>query len=81
MKLYIHDEIGFVEDISSTQDGDLLVVNAARCSLDKQHEDFDEKKRYSTHQLSGEREACPSLSPSTTHCEDVSTYLHIAADR
>lgn len=44
MKLYIHDEIGFVEDISSTQDGDLLVVNAARCSFDKQHEDFDEKK-------------------------------------
>lgn len=44
MKLYIHDEIGFVEDISSTQDGDLLVVNAARCSFDKQHHTFDEKK-------------------------------------
>lgn len=44
MKLFIHDEIGFVECMTATADGDLLVVNAARCSFDKQHHDFDEKK-------------------------------------
>ena len=44
MKLFIHDEIGFVECMTATTDGDLLVVNAARCSFDKQHHDFDEKK-------------------------------------
>jgi thymidylate synthase (FAD) len=35
---------GSVELMSNTQDGDLLVVNAARCSFDKQHEIYDEKK-------------------------------------
>ena len=35
---------GSVELISNTQDGDLLVVNAARCSFDKQHEEFDKEK-------------------------------------
>ena len=32
---------GFVELMSHTEDGDLLVVNAARCSFDKEHEDLD----------------------------------------
>ena len=35
---------GSVELMSSTCKGDLLVVNAARCSFDKQHEIYDEKK-------------------------------------
>ena len=32
---------GSIEVMSATFDGDLLVVNAARCSFDKQHEAFD----------------------------------------
>ena len=35
---------GSVELISNTCKGDLLVVNAARCSFDKQHEIFDQAK-------------------------------------
>ena len=35
---------GFVELMSHTEDGDLLVVNAARCSFDKEHEDLDSDK-------------------------------------
>mgnify|MGYP003113705247 FL=1 len=34
---------GSVELMSHTQDGDLLVVNAARCSFDKQHEVLDQE--------------------------------------
>ena len=34
---------GSLELMSNTDDGDLLVVNAARCSFDKQHEVYDEK--------------------------------------
>ena len=34
---------GFIELMNHTPDGDLLVVNAARCSFDKEHEVFDEK--------------------------------------
>ena len=35
---------GSIELMSNTCNGDLLVVNAARCSFDKQHEIYDEKK-------------------------------------
>jgi thymidylate synthase (FAD) len=35
---------GSIELLSNTCKGDLLVVNAARCSFDKQHEIFDETK-------------------------------------
>jgi thymidylate synthase (FAD) len=42
--LYTKDDIGFVELINHTKDGDLLVVNAARCSFDKQHEEFNYEK-------------------------------------
>ena len=34
--------IGSVRMMRATEDGDLLVVNAARCSFDKEHEMFDE---------------------------------------
>lgn len=43
MKLPVLDK-GSVELISSTADGDLLVVNAARCSFDKEHSEFDNVK-------------------------------------
>ena len=35
---------GYVELINHTLNGDLLVVNAARTSFDKQHEEFDTQK-------------------------------------
>ena len=35
---------GSVELMSHTEDGDLLVVNAARCSFDKEHESYDPDK-------------------------------------
>jgi len=35
---------GSVELMSHTEDGDLLVVNAARCSFDKEHENYDPDK-------------------------------------
>tara|TARA_R110000782_G_scaffold102791_5_gene190179 strand:+ start:13472 stop:14152 length:681 start_codon:yes stop_codon:yes gene_type:complete len=34
--------LGSVRMMRATEDGDLLVVNAARCSFDKEHEMFDE---------------------------------------
>ena len=43
MKLFIWDDIGFVERMAYTENGDLLVVNAARCSFDKEHTEFKEK--------------------------------------
>jgi len=43
MKLQVLDQ-GSVELMSHTPDGDLLVVNAARCSFDKQHTEFDDEK-------------------------------------
>ena len=41
MKKYTEDGIGFIESMTHTENGDLLVVNAARCSFDKEHEEFD----------------------------------------
>ena len=43
MKIPVLD-YGYVDLLNHTEDGDLLVVNAARCSFDKQHEEFDEEK-------------------------------------
>jgi len=43
MKIFCLDK-GAVELISNTCKGDLLVVNAARCSFDKQHDIFDNTK-------------------------------------
>ena len=43
MKINCLDK-GVVELITNTCKGDLLVVNAARCSFDKQHEIFDNTK-------------------------------------
>jgi len=35
---------GYVELITHTEKGDLLVVNAARCSFDKEHKEFDNER-------------------------------------
>ncbi len=43
MKIPVLD-YGYVDLINHTPDGDLLVVNAARCSFDKQHEELDSEK-------------------------------------
>ena len=43
MKVFCLDK-GYVELINHTPNGDLLVVNAARASFDKQHETFDYEK-------------------------------------
>jgi thymidylate synthase (FAD) len=43
MKIKCLDK-GYVELLNHTPDGDLLVVNAARCSFDKEHKEFDEEK-------------------------------------
>ena len=42
-KHYILDH-GYVDYMSHTPEGDKLVVNAARCSFDKEHKVFDEEK-------------------------------------
>lgn len=44
MRYTTEDGIGFIEPMSFTEKGDLLVVNAARCSFDKEHALFDEEK-------------------------------------
>ena len=43
MKINCLDK-GYVQSISQYENGDLLVVNAARCSFDKEHDIFDEAK-------------------------------------
>ena len=65
--LYTKDDIGFVELINHTKDGDLLVVNAARCSFDKQHEEFDyEKDSRLIHYLAKHEHLLPFRHPSIT---------------
>jgi thymidylate synthase (FAD) len=43
MKITCLDK-GYVELITHTEKGDLLVVNAARCSFDKEHKEFDNER-------------------------------------
>ena len=38
-----------IDVLNYTPKGDLLVVNAARCSFDKQHEEFDKEKDAKLH--------------------------------
>ena len=58
---------GYVELLSHTPDGDLLVVNAARCSFDKQHEEFDfEKDAKLINYLARERHVLPFRHPNVT---------------
>ena len=58
---------GYVELLSHTPDDDLLVVNAARCSFDKQHEEFDfEKDAKLINYLARERHVLPFRHPNVT---------------
>jgi thymidylate synthase (FAD) len=43
MKIPVLD-YGYVDLMNHIEEGDLLVVNAARCSFDKQHDEFSEDK-------------------------------------
>ena len=56
-----------IELLSHTPDGDLLVVNAARCSFDKEHKEFDEDKDAKLiNYLARERHVLPFRHPSAT---------------
>tara|TARA_A100001515_G_scaffold120522_1_gene103501 strand:+ start:55 stop:699 length:645 start_codon:yes stop_codon:yes gene_type:complete len=56
-----------IELLSHTPDGDLLVVNAARCSFDKEHKEFDgDKDAKLINYLARERHVLPFRHPSAT---------------
>ena len=60
-------EPNFVDVINYTRNGDLLVVNAARCSFDKQHDTFDEEKDTRLiNYLAREKHLLPFRHPSAT---------------
>ena len=65
-------DYGSVELLNYTKDGDLLVVNAARCSFDKEHEEFDyEKDSRLIKYLAREKHVLPFRHPVATlrlHC-------------
>jgi thymidylate synthase (FAD) len=66
MKINCLDK-GSVELITNTCKGDLLVVNAARCSFDKQHEIFDHTKDAKLiHYLAKHEHLLPFRHPSAT---------------
>ena len=66
MKLQVLDK-GFVELMSHTPEGDLLVVNAARCSFDKENKEFDEDKdKRLINYLARERHDLPFRHPVAT---------------
>ena len=66
MKLQVLDK-GSVELMSHTPEGDLLVVNAARCSFDKENKEFDENKdKKLINYLARERHDLPFRHPSVT---------------
>jgi thymidylate synthase (FAD) len=56
-----------IDVLNFTPKGDLLVVNAARCSFDKQHEEFDEEKdRKLLNYLAREQHVLPFRHPVAT---------------
>jgi len=56
-----------LEVLNYTPDGDLLVVNAARCSFDKEHDTFDEEKDTRLiNYLAREKHLLPFRHPSAT---------------
>lgn len=56
-----------IELLNYTKDGDLLVVNAARCSFDKQHDEFDQEKDTKLiNYLARERHVLPFRHPVAT---------------
>ena len=65
MKLPVLDH-GSVELMNHTPDGDLLVVNAARCSFDKEKDIFDSKDDRLIHYLARHLHLLPFRHPSAT---------------
>ena len=66
MEIKVSD-YGSIELMSNTCNGDLLVVNAARCSFDKQHEIYDETKDTKLiNYLARERHVLPFRHPVAT---------------
>ncbi len=56
-----------IDLLNYTENGDLLVVNAARCSFDKEHTEFDEEKDTKLiNYLARERHVLPFRHPSAT---------------
>ena len=56
-----------IDVLNYTENGDLLVVNAARCSFDKEHEEFDEEKDTKLiNYLAREKHVLPFRHPSAT---------------
>lgn len=56
-----------IDVLNYTDNGDLLVVNAARCSFDKQHTEFDEEKDTKLiNYLAREQHVLPFRHPSAT---------------
>jgi thymidylate synthase (FAD) len=64
---FTEDEVGSVELMNYTRNGDLLVVNAARCSFDKEHGTYDEEKDTRLiNYLAREKHLLPFRHPSAT---------------
>ena len=57
---------GFVEPMTYTEHGDLLVVNAARCSFDKEHLEFEDKDEKLINYLAKHKHVLPFRHPSAT---------------
>ena len=57
---------GRIDLLNHTVDGDLLVVNAARCSFDKEKENFDSSDEKLLHYLAREKHVLPFRHPSAT---------------
>ena len=57
---------GKIDLLTHTTDGDLLVVNAARCSFDKEKEHFDSSDEKLLHYLAREKHVLPFRHPSAT---------------
>jgi thymidylate synthase (FAD) len=66
-----------VELLNHTEDGDLLVVNAARCSFDKEHKEFDiEKDTRLINYLAREKHVLPFRHPNATLRISCPIFVH-----
>ena len=66
-----------VDLINHTDNGDLLVVNAARCSFDKEHEEFDiEKDTRLINYLAREKHVLPFRHPHATLRISCPIFVH-----
>ena len=70
-----HDNPGRVEIITYTKKGDLLVVNAARCSFDKEHDELDESDKKLINYLAREKHLLPFRHPQVTLRMNIPIYI------